>query len=289
MTAYRKPFFGDPLFPFQIVHKDKKSPEKELPDHLHDRYELVYVYAGQGTFFIDKTLYEKKPGDLFLIPGNTIHRSFPDPEDPIVSTALFFAPGMALAESFDDGYSNLRCFEAARTRKRYKMALPAEMRETAEKLLDEIEEELRQARLGYRQAVRIQLQRLLLLLNRHAAEGWPDEGSDRRLGPSWLREALREIDDGLGRDLGLSKLAKAASVAPSHFSRVFKQYTGMNVTDYVNAKRIVRAKDLLLRSEAGVGEIAEACGFESLPHFHRVFKSLTGVTPKTYRREKTMH
>lgn len=286
MQAYRKPFFGDRLFPFQIVHKDKKSPEMELPDHLHDRYELVYVYEGQGTFFIDKTLYEKKPGDLFLIPGNTIHRSFPDPEDPIVSTAVFFAPGLAMAESFGDGYSHLRCFEAAKSRKRYKMALPAEMRQTIEMLLDEIQAEIGLQRLGYRQAVLVLLHKLLLEVNRFAAAGWPDEAAEHRIGPAWIREALREIDDGLGRDLGLSRLAKAASVAPSHFSRVFKQYSGMNVTDYVNAKRIIRAKDLLLHTEAGVAEIAERCGFESLPHFHRMFKKLTGVTPKGYRREK---
>ena len=58
----------------------------------------------------------------------------------------------------------------------------------------------------------------------------------------------------------------------------------MNVTDYVNAKRIVLAKEQLLGSDDNVSLIAERCGFESLPHFHRVFKKLTGTTPASYRR-----
>lgn len=62
MKPFRKPFFGDPLFPFEINHKNIKKQDNELPDHLHDRYELVYVYQGKGTFFIDNTWYEKKVG-----------------------------------------------------------------------------------------------------------------------------------------------------------------------------------------------------------------------------------
>lgn len=60
MTPLRKPFQGDPLFPMEMVYRTKKSPQLELPHHLHDLYELVYVYQGKGTFFIENKLMEKK-------------------------------------------------------------------------------------------------------------------------------------------------------------------------------------------------------------------------------------
>ena len=50
MQPYRKSFAGDPLFPFEIVYKTIKYPDNELPNHLHDHYELVYVHSGQGIF-----------------------------------------------------------------------------------------------------------------------------------------------------------------------------------------------------------------------------------------------
>ncbi|TLS53775.1 helix-turn-helix domain-containing protein [Paenibacillus antri] len=287
MKPYRKPFFGDPLFPVDIVFQGLKKPENELPDHLHDRYELVYVHQGRGTFFIDETFYEKTAGDLFVIPGNTIHRSFPDEADPIVSTALFFAPALAAeAPSEEDGYRPLRCFESARKRKRYKLELAADARDDAERMLGRIHEELEGRRLGYREAVRLLLRELLLRLNRLApAEGRSDGGPDLRIAPPWMDAVLRELDLRPGSASGLSELSRRANVSPAHFSRVFKRLTGMNVTDYLNAKRIVRAKELLRDSSEQIGEIAEGCGFDSMPHFHRVFKSLTGLTPGAYRKE----
>jgi|HigsolmetaGSP12D_1036236.scaffolds.fasta_scaffold00376_2 AraC-like DNA-binding protein/Ni,Fe-hydrogenase maturation factor len=286
MKPFRKPFYGDPQFPFELVYKDKKSPQRELPDHLHDRYELVYVYRGKGTFFIDNTFYEKSPGDLFIIPGNTIHRSFIDETDPIVSTAVFFAPALARTESPDDGYPELLIFDWARKRKSYKVELPDELKKATEAALDEMAEELRLRRLGYREAVRLLLRMLLLRLNRYCAPDPQEVAGGSSIGPAWMAEALRAIDERPDRGATLSELAGRAGVTPPHFSRVFKRLTGMNVTDYVNAKRIVRAKEMLLETDDSVGSIAERCGFESLPHFHRVFKSLTGVSPGAYRRER---
>ncbi|WP_309120487.1 helix-turn-helix domain-containing protein [Paenibacillus sp.] len=290
MKPYRKPFFGDPLFPVDLVFQGLKKPENELPDHLHDRYELVYVHQGRGTFFIDETFYEKNAGDLFVIPGNAIHRSIPDEAEPIVSTALFFAPALAAeAPSDADGYRPLRCFESARKRKRYKLELSADAdaRNDVERILGRIHEELEERRLGYREAVRLLLRELLLRLNRlEPAEGRSAGGPDLRIVPPWMDAVLRELDRLPEGASGLSELSRRANVSPAHFSRVFKRLTGMNVTDYLNAKRIVRAKELLRDTGEHVGEIAERCGFDSMPHFHRVFKSLTGLTPGAYRKRQ---
>lgn len=114
MNPVRKSFSNDPLFPFDLVFKDTKSPERELPDHLHDRYEWIYVYAGKGRLFIDQKFYDMGAGDLFLIPGNSIHRAFPDPHELITSTAVFFAPTLISTENYDDSYNGLRCFDLAK-------------------------------------------------------------------------------------------------------------------------------------------------------------------------------
>jgi len=95
---------------------------------------------------------------------------------------------------------------------------------------------------------------------------------------------LRTIDEHPYGDVSLSTLTTKAAVNPSHFTRVFKLLTGMTLTEYVTAKRISRAKELLLASDNPIHEIANECGFESLPHFHRTFKKLTGTTPTGYKR-----
>ncbi|MFC4601216.1 helix-turn-helix domain-containing protein [Cohnella hongkongensis] len=284
MKIYRKPFSSEPLFPFEFVYRDKKSPERELPDHLHDQYEFFYVYSGKATFFIDQKLYDIKAGDLLLVPGNSIHRSFQDPQEPVTSTAVFFAPSFVSADDIGEPYSSLRCFDLARKRKRYRLELDEPLRTATEEALERMREELDNKAIGYRHAVGLLLQQWLLLINRHVNSATADDADESGIGPQWMKDVLHYIAAHPGADLSLAALAKHASVTGAHFSRVFKQITGMNLTDYVNAKRIVLAKERLLVSDDNVSLIAERCGFESLPHFHRVFKKLTGTTPANYRR-----
>ncbi|WP_415841313.1 helix-turn-helix domain-containing protein [Paenibacillus alkaliterrae] len=94
-----------------------------------------------------------------------------------------------------------------------------------------------------------------------------------------MKDVLAYIDQNLDDRLDLDSLAKKASVSPAHFSRVFKQLIGMNITDYIAEKRIVAVKELLLNSKDKINAIAEKCGFESMPHFYRTFKKQTRMTP----------
>ncbi|MFD1952764.1 helix-turn-helix domain-containing protein [Paenibacillus thailandensis] len=303
MRPYRKPFDVGSAFPFDCVYRDRKNYKTELPDHLHEWHELVYIHEGKGTFFVDQTLYEMKRGDLFLIPGSTIHQSFPDRADPVTTTAVFFSSALVQAPSFGESFSFLRCLEHAKKYKSFKYEPAGENRRQVELLLDEIAREREERQPGYRQAVLLLLQRLLLLLGRSIVP--PSEqqlATAAVIGPPWMQDILRHIDRHPELPLSLSALAERAAVTPAHFSRVFKRLTGMNVTDYVTTKRIIRAKELLRGAPAAeegqpdlsaspaapptVQQIAEQCGFESLPHFHRMFKKLAGMTPAAYKKKE---
>lgn len=283
MNPYRKQFDASAAFPFEYVYRDTKSAQNELPDHLHDWHEIVYIYSGKGTFFIDQTFLEAEPGDLLLIPGNTIHRSFPDPADPKNSTAIFFSGALLHGSSLGDSFSYLRCFELAKRHHRFKLATDRDQRANIEELIDSIHNEHTNKTYGCRHASLLWLQHLLLFINRtmSASEQLQTAPS---IAPLWMTNILTYIDENLEGQLGLSQLADRAAVTPSHFSRLFKKLTGLNVTEYVTTKRIIRAKELLAESDASIAEISERCGFESLPHFHRMFKKMTGLTPARYKR-----
>lgn len=284
MNPVRKQFNTESQFPFKLIHKDRKHPQDELPDHIHDWYECVYIYQGSGTFFIDHTFYEMKEGDLFIIPGNTIHRAFPDSDNPVTSSALFFVPIIMQPVNLGEVYSSLRCFEHAKKLKDYKLIIAEQDRSKLEALIEAIHEEQSQQLVGYRQAVLFYLGQLLLLINRLYIPDSVRNKEDFSVGPVWMRQILQYIDSHPSSELSLASLCQRASVSAAHFSRVFKKLTGMNVTDYVTAKRIVQAKEFLLQSDDNISVIAEKSGFESLPHFHRMFKKATGITPAKYKK-----
>ncbi|RXZ83996.1 AraC family transcriptional regulator [Paenibacillaceae bacterium] len=274
------------IFPFTIVYRDTKNPQTELPNHIHEWYELVYVHSGKGSFFIDQVLHEKRAGDLFVIPGNTIHQAFTDPADPIVSTALFFSPELVQPASFGEEYSFLLPFDYCKVRNNFVYLLSSASQEQIEQRLNAIQEELLGKNAGYRHAIVLHVQQLLLELSRlEASAGDRDRASSPASGgPLWLRESLKYIDLHLDQPLGLDELSRQASVTGAHYSRVFKQLTGMGVAKYVMTKRIIRAKELLLAGDNTISTIAEQCGFESLPHFYRQFKRIAGLTPAAYRK-----
>ncbi|NOU96414.1 helix-turn-helix domain-containing protein [Paenibacillus sp. LMG 31456] len=284
MNPIRKQFDSNSAFPFSFVYRGTKSTQTELPDHIHDWYELVYVYRGTGTLFIDQTIYDMRQGDLFAIPGNTIHRALPDKDDPVTSTAIFFSPMLVQHASFGDSFSYLHCFEQQKKLKNYKFELLPQQQHDLELSMEHIHNEIQALNLGYRQAIVLQLQTILLLLNRQTGPNGGQGAIDSSSGPNWMREILLYIDDHLFKDIGLSTVSRKASVTSAHFSRVFKQTIGMNLTEYIMTKRIIRAKELLNITDHNISLIAEMCGFETLPHFHRMFKKVLGITPAAYRK-----
>lgn len=284
MQPYKRIFNFEAHFPFQYVYRDIKLAQHELPDHIHDWYELVYVHEGEGTFFIDHTFYEASKGSIFLIPGNTIHRSFPHDINPKLSTAFYFSAAFVDEDSILPSFNYLQAFDTTKLMQQFKIELPADSLSTFESIIEAIHHEYVQKKLGYEQQIKLYIQQLLILLARHAASYSKPNTAGYSSLPSWLKATLSYIDAHLHQELHLSKLAKQAAVSAPHFSRVFKRYTGMNVTSYINAKKMMRAKDLLASNQYTVNEIADQLAFQSMTHFHRTFKLATGLTPNQYKR-----
>jgi two-component system, response regulator YesN len=102
------------------------------------------------------------------------------------------------------------------------------------------------------------------------------------------------IQNNLGDDLSLNSLADLVFFNPKYLSRLFKQVTGSNLLDYINEKKLAKAKELLQQSHVKVHEISKAVGYTSGPYFTKFFKKGASMTPQEYRdsflnsREKTI-
>lgn len=79
--------------------------------------------------------------------------------------------------------------------------------------------------------------------------------------------------------LTVEELAKQGNVSEVYFRKIFKEVYGCSPKQYIIDLRIRQAKLLLLENSMSVTYIAEACGFASVYHFSRAFKSVTGLTP----------
>lgn len=98
-----------------------------------------------------------------------------------------------------------------------------------------------------------------------------------------LRRSVEFIHTNLTRNLALGDIAQAAGLSPYHFSRLFKQSTGLGPHGYVMSVRVQRAKELLSDSERTIADVALDAGFADQSHFTDVFRKRTGTTPKRFR------
>ena len=96
-------------------------------------------------------------------------------------------------------------------------------------------------------------------------------------------KARNFIDEHVGEELSLTRVAKAAETSANYLSEKFKEATGTNFVKYVARTRFEKAAALLRQSDLRVSEIAFASGFQSLSQFNRVFKKLSGTCPIEYR------
>ena len=84
-------------------------------------------------------------------------------------------------------------------------------------------------------------------------------------------------------NLSLTELAEKAGYNAKYISRLFKQYIGYNLSDYINFVRIQKAKELLRDPSLSIAKIQELVGIPSYTTFTRVFKKFEGIPPSHYR------
>ena len=95
-----------------------------------------------------------------------------------------------------------------------------------------------------------------------------------------LHQVTDYINDSLNQDLSLTEMATMVQMSPFHFARLFKQSTGLAPHQFVVRCRVERAKELLIRGELAIADIATEVGFANQSHLNRHFKRIVGVTPK---------
>lgn len=99
-----------------------------------------------------------------------------------------------------------------------------------------------------------------------------------------VQKAIVCIDSDLSSDLSLKKLAQMQNLSPSYLSTLFSRETGQTITEHVNQKRIALARHLLSTTSLQVQTIAQHCGFPDVQYFSKIYKKLTGETPKHSRK-----
>ena len=84
--------------------------------------------------------------------------------------------------------------------------------------------------------------------------------------------------------MNIDDIAEHMFLNKSYISRLFKSETGLTISVYINMRRVMMAKNLLLVGENAMN-IFYKCGFSDYTTFYRVFKKYTDMSPEQFKKK----
>lgn len=102
--------------------------------------------------------------------------------------------------------------------------------------------------------------------------------------PPWLSQLLDQMDRPENFIPGLPRMLELASLSQEHLTRTFQRYLGVTPTQFINAKRLGYAVQLLQSFDMPIIEVSAQCGFNSPSRFYRLFTQRYGCPPRAFRR-----
>jgi AraC-like DNA-binding protein len=250
--------------------------------------EVWWMLEGVGEFGVGEEFFSVSSGDLVLHQPFQAQSAIPAPTGFLRYLWIHFdvvAPDPPPAWRQQEWDSRVEVAPLA-TRWRYvSVETPSRLRprrgEEFHELFLRIVTAFRAGEAGSAQASTLCHQLLLAVADEQTPLALPTPAAAQRAA---IRQVLAHMHRHLSRSLTLAELGQVACLHPVYLGTLFKRQTGLSPMEYLTQRRIEAAQELLRNQpEQSVASIAAEVGFGSLPHFHRVFRRLTGATPHQFR------
>lgn len=254
-----------------MFHRLKRSDLLAGEPSSHHRFVLIVNEGGDGTVMLDDVLVPLSPGQAVLIFPYQLHH-YADLRTNRLCW-LFVTFELPRTETLEPlRYRPVPVGEAAREH----------VRRMCEYWIAQQAKRFSDDRLILEGAM------LLQEMLRAAARGEP-KSADRSVGGAGraLLQSIGEyLNNHLDQPVAVADLAEHVSLSESHLRARFRRHFGMSLGRYIRRTKITRAAQLLDVTEMTVGEVAHACGFDSIYAFSRVFRRNTNLSPRQYRRRE---
>ena len=247
-------------------HIQKESDMNGFGPAKRRNFILHYVIKGNGYYEVDNNVYYITAGQSFIIyPGETVYY-YPDPDNPWVYAWVNFI-GVEAGEllSFIGFSKNNRVAPYIK----HDIILPY-----FEKIVspyDNSSQVLSTRNSGY----------LKILLSVYM-EYFPGQTDG-------ISEKLLKITDYISEnfadsELSVNTLSEKFWISRSQLYREFAKFFGMSPNRYINQFRILKAIQMLKLDKSNIYDVAQSTGFSDQFYFSRVFKKITGKSPKEFKK-----
>lgn len=262
LYTYEFLMHNDPSFPI-IFHKDYYEAQSNIFIHWHESVEMLCFIEGEAQVLSNtETRLISATQTAIINPGN-IH-SIATLEKPCQYYCLIVDPRL-----FQNVGINLDSVQLA-----------------FEASDDFICASFEQIHCEYTEQPTLYKQRVLLLVKDLLIHLYRNHSSPSRILNTHsvdknqaVKRAVEYIQRNFAQPISLDCLSEALGYSKFYLCRIFKEYTSMTLTDYINFYRCLNARRLLRQEGKNVSESMVLCGYSSISHFSRQYKRYIGHRP----------
>jgi len=255
--------------------------------HRHDEIQLTWILKGEGTLVVENNMYPFKPNEIYYIGANLPHVFKSDPiyfsqksKKTVEAITIHFNPNGKLAGLFD--LAEMKQIQIFLQKHNNGFMIPSDhITDVAHKMQMVSKTKGVDQVIAFLEILKkfITIPKLKELTSASTIENLSENVGVR------LSEIYHFILANYENNITLEDVAQQAHMTPQAFCRYFKKRTHHTFVSFLNEVRINEACKKLT---AGAGDnisistIAYNCGFNTVTHFNRVFKSVVGKSPHEY-------
>lgn len=259
--------------------------------HIHREIEMCYAIEGEKIQKIGTHTYHSKPGDLLLMNSNEVHEIETLGYNKSLVILLDYDYVLDYCPYLNNIYFDLnKNLESKR-----KISEICEEIYNHSYLQDEViphygsDGQTLQYKENY-EYIWVKSKIDLMIYHLLKYHGVPKNVKDAKslLKRENIDRIFHYIEANYARHITLNQIANDLGYSTFYLSKIFKEYTGVKLFDYLNQFRMEKSIEQLKYTNQSIKEIAEKNGFSSYKNFQTLFKKSYNMSPTEYRNKKAI-
>jgi AraC-like DNA-binding protein len=256
------------------------------PIHFHEEFQITLILEGGGLLFVSDSVIEFKIGEVYLFGENLPHvfrnsgnEFLNNGQKKARAVSVFFNQDIlkCLLKDIPEAYSIKRLIDFSLYGVKVSKAKQGVISRKLNALPDKS---------GFERVLC-----LLDIMECISKDNELDFISCQRIPINTVQENIPKINmvfdfvrNNFNKKITLEQVAYLVNMSPTAFCRFFKQKSQKTFSRFLIEVRISNACKLLYQDDFNTSECCYHCGYNNLSNFHKHFKSVTGMTPLTFRK-----